>query len=221
MTNGTSQGLFVVVAIVIFGIFVLISYLLFRDNLKPSLGGIFTDGLEQAKCAISNEDESNPICNPKFNNSHEFLSSGSVGIEFVNKLEDGSTPNSGKTINIWKSGINQGIPEISISEYKKKFPHHNIIVENNMVLMGMIFIKQLHVKNSFLTCGYQVRDNSDIYISINNNQLEELGPLKDNLTLNYRFNYYLEIGKTNSINIKYINSYGGVSNFEFQVKILP
>jgi len=52
MTNGTSQGLFVVVAILIFGIFVLISYLLFRDNLKPSLSGIFTDGLEQAERSL-------------------------------------------------------------------------------------------------------------------------------------------------------------------------
>ena len=48
MTNGSSQGLFVVVAIVIFGIFVLISYLLFKDNLKPSLSRIFNDSLEQS-----------------------------------------------------------------------------------------------------------------------------------------------------------------------------
>ena len=53
MTNGTSQGLFVVVAIVIFGIFVLISYLLFKDNLKPTLANIFTDGLEQADSYLS------------------------------------------------------------------------------------------------------------------------------------------------------------------------
>ena len=54
MTNGTSQGLFVVVAIVIFGIFVLISYLLFRDTLKPSLANISTDSLEQAKDSLAN-----------------------------------------------------------------------------------------------------------------------------------------------------------------------
>lgn len=54
MTNGTSQGLFVVVAIIIFGIFVLISYLLFRDTLKPSLANIFTDGLKQAKDSLAN-----------------------------------------------------------------------------------------------------------------------------------------------------------------------
>ncbi len=54
MTNGTSQGLFVVVAIIIFGIFVLISYMLFKDNLKPTLANIFTDGLEQAKDSLAN-----------------------------------------------------------------------------------------------------------------------------------------------------------------------
>ncbi|EHG5974508.1 hypothetical protein J5K75_002556, partial [Enterococcus faecalis] len=49
----TSQGLFVVVAIVIFGIFTLTSYLLFKDNLKPTLANIFTDGLEQADSYLS------------------------------------------------------------------------------------------------------------------------------------------------------------------------
>ena len=47
MTNGSSQGLFVVVAVVIFGIFVAISYTLFRDQLTPSLASIFGDSLEQ------------------------------------------------------------------------------------------------------------------------------------------------------------------------------
>lgn len=32
MTNGTSQGLFVVVAIIISGVFIAISYLLFRNT---------------------------------------------------------------------------------------------------------------------------------------------------------------------------------------------
>lgn len=43
MTNGSSQGIFVIVALVIFGIFVLISYLLFRDTMKPSLARIYCD----------------------------------------------------------------------------------------------------------------------------------------------------------------------------------
>ena len=41
MTNGTSQGLFIVVAIVIFGIFVGLSYSLFGDNMGPALKDMF------------------------------------------------------------------------------------------------------------------------------------------------------------------------------------
>ena len=43
MTEGSNQGLFVIVAIVIFGIFVSMVYLLFGDNLKPALSSIFKD----------------------------------------------------------------------------------------------------------------------------------------------------------------------------------
>ena len=59
MTDGASQGLFVVVAIVIFGIFVLISYMLFRDNLKPSLSSIFTDSLVQAEKNLNGGNDNN------------------------------------------------------------------------------------------------------------------------------------------------------------------
>lgn len=59
MTDGSSQGLFVIVAVVIFGIFVLISYILFRDTMKPSLSSIFTDGLEQAESNLNGEEIDN------------------------------------------------------------------------------------------------------------------------------------------------------------------
>lgn len=48
MTNGTSQGLFVIVAVIIFGIFVLISYMLFGDKLKTNLGAIFDTSMEHS-----------------------------------------------------------------------------------------------------------------------------------------------------------------------------
>lgn len=48
MTNGGSQGLFIVVAVVIFGIFVAISYIIFRDNLTPSLSAIFSNSISNA-----------------------------------------------------------------------------------------------------------------------------------------------------------------------------
>lgn len=47
MTDGTSQGLFIVVAIVIFGIFTLMAYILFEDTLSPALASMFTDGIEK------------------------------------------------------------------------------------------------------------------------------------------------------------------------------
>lgn len=49
MTEGTSQGLFIIVAVVIFGIFVLMAYVLFRDKLSTSLANIFDDATIQAQ----------------------------------------------------------------------------------------------------------------------------------------------------------------------------
>lgn len=50
MTNGASQGLFVIVAVVIFGLFIFITYMLFRNTLQPSLANIFNDSFEQVEC---------------------------------------------------------------------------------------------------------------------------------------------------------------------------
>ena len=52
MTNGSSQGLFVVVAVVIFGILVVISYMLFRDTLSPTLASIFKESIFQTDKTI-------------------------------------------------------------------------------------------------------------------------------------------------------------------------
>lgn len=51
MTNGTSQGLMVVVAVVIFGIFVLIAYALFGGQLKTSLATIVDDSTQMSRMA--------------------------------------------------------------------------------------------------------------------------------------------------------------------------
>lgn len=48
MTNGTSQGLYVIVAVVIFGIFVGISYLIFQDSLRPKLMKVFEQSTQEA-----------------------------------------------------------------------------------------------------------------------------------------------------------------------------
>lgn len=90
MTEGANQGLFVIVAIVIFGIFVLISYVLFKDTLKPSLSTLFTDGLEQAEDAVDPKvvtkititEKTNEIKNLKKNQSEEYYIN-----EFTNAFE--------------------------------------------------------------------------------------------------------------------------------------
>lgn len=49
MTNGTSQGLFIVVGVVIFGIFISIAYVLFGDDIKVGLGSVFDDSIDEVK----------------------------------------------------------------------------------------------------------------------------------------------------------------------------
>ncbi|MDT2795530.1 hypothetical protein P7H53_12350 [Enterococcus thailandicus] len=61
MTDGASQGLFVIVAVVIFGIFVLIAYLLFRDTLKGSLEGIFKNATSDATASLNYTSTSTPV----------------------------------------------------------------------------------------------------------------------------------------------------------------
>lgn len=221
MTNGTSQGLFVVVAIVIFGIFILTSYLLFRDNLKPTLANIFTDGVEQANCSLAGSDESNPICNPKFNNSHEFSSDGGLYVEFAKITESGGYSNS-QNVSVWKNNSNQGLTTISISEYQTKNPEQNLIIENNKILMRGLVIEKLNVKNSFLNNGYQIKNNSQINMRINNDKdIVVTHSDNDNIDASFQFEYYLKIGQINTIKIIYINSYGGISEFDFQINIQP
>ncbi|EIX2408246.1 hypothetical protein RG605_10180 [Enterococcus sp. FR133] len=53
MTDGASQGLFVIVAVVIFGIFVLIAYILFRDTLQPKLADIFKNATDTAEASLN------------------------------------------------------------------------------------------------------------------------------------------------------------------------
>lgn len=55
MTDGASQGLFVIVAVVIFGIFVVIAYLLFRDKLQEALGSIFDTSVAQATSQLNSK----------------------------------------------------------------------------------------------------------------------------------------------------------------------
>lgn len=55
MTSGVSNGLFVIIAVVIFGIFVSISYLILRDKLSPTLATVFKDGLSMVLNQVSED----------------------------------------------------------------------------------------------------------------------------------------------------------------------
>lgn len=53
MTDGASQGLFVIVVVVIFGIFLLIAYILFRETLQPKLADIFKNATDTAEASLN------------------------------------------------------------------------------------------------------------------------------------------------------------------------
>lgn len=97
MTNGSSQGLFVIVAVVIFGIFVLISYVLFRDNLKVSLASVFNDSIIMTKEVMETKGD-NLISGSKRQlyriDSHEDLGKGEFRvIKSTKRPINGAYPN--------------------------------------------------------------------------------------------------------------------------------
>lgn len=134
MTEGANQGLFVIVAIVIFGIFVLISYVLFKDTLKPSLANIFTDGLEQAEDAIDPKvitkitivEKTNEIKNLKKNQSEDYYIN-----EFTNSFDfrdqDGEKIKSRK-LNLEFKFHSRGTTYPSFQEFMEKYKdgHSNL-----------------------------------------------------------------------------------------------
>ena len=78
MTEGSNQGLFIIVAIVIFGIFVSIVYLLFGDNLKPTLSSIFKDSFENVNNVMgidSSGDSSIDLSNLPYDDWVKYLES--------------------------------------------------------------------------------------------------------------------------------------------------
>lgn len=90
MTNGTSQGLFVIVAVVIFGIFVGISYLLFQDKMQTGLSTIFDNSisnvaLERKLNPSKIEDFDKPTSD--LNMSHDL---NSFGIQSMNDYSNQS-----------------------------------------------------------------------------------------------------------------------------------
>lgn len=213
MTNGTSQGLFIVVAIIIFGIFILISYLLFRDTLKPSLSSIFTDGLTQSNCTVNGEDESTSLCNPKFNNS--FKITKCVNIGFVDNNNVFGTTGFPE---IW-SATDSSTRTINLKPYLDKGASLNI--ENGLVEISTINDTGIYVKEDYLNNGFGSDKSRKLYVSINQEPDVYLG-YSDSPNVGWGKNkgLKLRIGELNTIKFAYENVYGGKTIYTFQVKIV-
>lgn len=121
MTNGSSQGLFVIVAVVIFGIFVAIAYILFEDTLSPALASIFSDATGKV---ISNIE--NPILLEvieKENGKRTVIASNSSDMEIESIVLSGKD----KDINLLKNGDFTNNMEDVSGKYGEKWIGRNMV----------------------------------------------------------------------------------------------
>ncbi|MDB1695481.1 hypothetical protein ABG980_17055 [Enterococcus casseliflavus] len=205
MSDGSSQGLFVVVAIVIFGIFVFISYLLFKDTLKPSLANIYCDSFEQVGEDTNLLDGSEGNCVGKFHNSFEVK--GYIGVWFQNVY---AGPD------IWTPD-NTGMRTINL---KKLSSVSMPIIEDGYVLIDAISDNNVGVKQEAIDKGFGNNQNRSTTIDING--------------VSYRFSevsygngYYklsegarMKVNAINHIKITYTNVHGGKTTYNIQVRII-
>ena len=132
MTDGTSQGLFIVVAIVIFGIFVVLAYILFEDTLSPSLASMFGDASEQAQKRL----------NGVFEASEEDIMK-CVGNGYANKtVEDDD----------FTYQFNDTCTEVTISNFKRAMEPLDVVVIPESYL-GIPITKTTNLINGYYTPG--------------------------------------------------------------------
>lgn len=211
MTNGTSQGLFAIIAIVIFGIFIFISYLLFKDNLNPTLANIFTDGFEQTNCQFDTTKIKTIKCNPTFNNSFD---SKSIGLQFsgyAGMFEAQKTDNS----DILMIDINNR-PDIQINQ------------ETNTVELGSINISGITKDKSFTyENGYTKNNELTLTLTVNQDKPLEYNKAEYAYNMSWKTvsqstNYQpqLAINQINTFKIELVNAYGGKTVKTIRVKII-
>ncbi|MFF2971463.1 hypothetical protein ACFVRF_11835 [Enterococcus faecalis] len=185
MTNGTSQGLFIVVAIIIFGIFVTISYVLFRNELKPTLANIFTDRLEQAEDTLKRKDlqeleiGKDDISNFSFEKTNGVENLDLLRIKKNNEWEkiDSDTPS------LISFSVKDEIRYGDVGEFEEVQPYLNIT------------FKMSCLENITETCRIGYKYTTDEYIGIADNFKENI---PENLT------YSLNIHSENYENISAI-----------------
>lgn len=212
MTDGSSQGLFVIIAIVIFGIFVFISYLLFRDTMKPTLANVFCDSFEQVGDSTNLLDGSEGKCMGKFNNSHE--------VRYFNLGFIDSNASSGSTSFpvIW-TNEDHSMRTINLKKYIDTGSKLNIV--DNSVEVYTIDDNSVHVKDEFLEKGFGNDATRKGYFTINDEPEIYLGKTDaPNVFWGKNKHIKLKIGEVNTIKITYENVYGGKTSYTIQVKIV-
>ncbi|MFT0130350.1 leucine-rich repeat domain-containing protein [Candidatus Enterenecus avicola] len=159
MTNGTSQVLFIIVSIVIFGIFVIISYLLFRDKLHVGLADVFDDSINQAKCDVFAEcpinikavREDDNYLYAKIREADESKGETEIWVR-AEKLEDG-------TLNIDSSNISDSNYSSGSSEMAGSLVMPDTINGKNIATIGVkafsnsTFTGELKLPNGLTAIG--------------------------------------------------------------------
>lgn len=206
MTNGSSQGLFVVVAIVIFGIFVLISYLLFKDTLKPSLANIYCDAFEQVSGNTHLLDGSEGNCVGKFNNSFEV--NGYIGIWFKNvnmgPLVWTPSDTDMRTINL--KTLSNGTP----------------IIEDGYVLLSRISDNGVSVKQEAIDKGFGNNKSRAAIVEINGviYRNSVVSSISASVDWSLSEGAKMKVNAINDIKITYTNVHGGKTTYNIQVRII-
>lgn len=122
MTNGSSQGLLVIVAVIIFSIFIVVSYFVFRDTMRSSLSEIFEDGFLLANRGLG-------IDNSESKESETFLKSSKFDITTQAHLYMGSYID-------WKYDsdgyVDRNAPEIKYTKAVSSGDTYTIIREVDM-----------------------------------------------------------------------------------------
>lgn len=205
MTNGSNQGLFVIVAVVIFGIFVFISYLLFRDTMKPTLANVFCDGFEQVGDNTNLLDGSEGKCMGKFNNSHEITSYVWLWFKSVATAKT-----------IWYPE-DTSMRTINLKELYNGTP----VIEDGYVIINQISDNGVSVTQEAIDNGFGSDATRTTEIQINDDQHFKYNSVNTSVAnWGLKVGAKLKIGEINTIKITYENIYGGKSSYTIQVKII-
>lgn len=205
MTEGTSQGLFIVVAIIIFGIFVALSNNIFGSQLTPSIQDLFSQASDQAYAQLTDEElrdkdnildlDPNLLIDWEDENLKEAVAD-ELGTKFgveVNKYSDGSS-------------------QVSVGNLLEA---DNLNVSNNEIydLTGLEYavnLESLNASDNNISSIEPIRDLPKLTeLDLSGNEVDDIRPFTSIQTLEtlYLENNYIEdvTGITQFSNLDYLD----------------